>query len=108
MGLIISNSNVLITRELIEYLKDNKPLCASIKSTEYENEYLIELKQGYTEEQYKSFIERISNITIFDYDIEGYIWITEHKWIERDFYNEAGYWYQKDLPIIPKHLLWSN
>ena len=74
-----------------------------------EGNVTISLKEGYTEEEYQAFLDRLD----FDYDagyglqyIDGTVWFTDPAvWLERGEYDGSEWWRLVYCPHIPKYLL---
>lgn len=67
-----------------------------------ESKYILPV--GYTEEEYKAFIDLLD----FEYDgqkLFGTIWYEDDTWSDRSEYNECECWLYNIYPEIPKELL---
>jgi hypothetical protein len=68
----------------------------------------IILKEGYSVEEYKEFLEKLN----FEYDngyglqvLHGIIWLTEEGcWYERGEYDGSEWWEYQECPSIPDNL----
>lgn len=103
-----------MTNAKIEFLlhtKDLKVKCAYVVTgvSYYSNEEndLIKLPVGYTEEQYNQFLEQLD----FQYDsgygsqyLQGIIWYENDMWSERGEYDGSEWWEYRQMPIIPEFL----
>ena len=104
--------------ELLRYLEETKSTikCATISAGEshwYFDQYTkalscVELKQGYTQEQYEQFLTLLD----FDYDngfggqqIHGTVWLMqEETWLERGEYDGSEWWEYRKCPKVPDNL----
>jgi hypothetical protein len=104
--------------ELLGHLERNKSIvkCATINcslSNWYREELTedrrsIDLKEGYTQEEYEEFLHRLD----FEYDngyggqqVYGTVWLMEENtWIERGEYDGSEWWEYKQCPKIPNEL----
>ena len=104
--------------ELLSHLERNKSIikCATINcslSDWYREELTedrrsIDLKEGYTQEEYEEFLHRLD----FEYDngyggqqVYGTVWLMkEGTWLERGEYDGSEWWAYKVCPQIPDNL----
>ena len=99
-------------QELIGAIGNRRIKCATIQYSdgmEYDFEVKIkvyDLKVNYNDIDYKNFMDSLD--FIYGYGMQylsGYVWFDDGSWLERYEYDGEEYWYHKELPEIPTHLL---
>ena len=91
-----------------EFLKEVGKVESTIKCAEIEfGSKRLELKVGYTDDDYAKFIESLD----FKYDngygthgLSGTIWYEDGTWSERGEYDGSEWWEHKQMPKIPESL----
>jgi hypothetical protein len=94
--------------EFIVAVKGSTVLCAEIVLKKgYDDWAEINLKVGYTEEEYESFLKSLDS----DYDsgyggqeLAGCVWLENGAWLERGEYDGSEWWDYKSTPQIPDNL----
>jgi hypothetical protein len=93
-------------KEEMELLIKNKEIEGAI--IENYNRTPITLKVGYTDYEFKTFLQNLD----FEYDcgyggqeLYGTVWFKDGRWAERGEYDGSEWWEVKTLPKIPKVLL---
>ena len=99
--------------ELLEFItRHNKTIkCARIATgndwCDHDEKRCIELKTGYTQSEYKRFLNELN----FEYDsgyggqeLFGDIWFIDLSWADRGEYDGSEWWQIQQLPAIPEHL----
>ena len=97
------------TNAKLEFLKEveNLPVKAATVQYKYNNGYSIDLKVGYSKEDYQAFLNKLD----FNYDsgygdqeLFGTIWIEDGSWFDRGEYDGSEWWRYNSLPEIPDYL----
>lgn len=72
-----------------------------------EEQRVINLRQDYTEQEYKEFLDKLN----FEYDdgygnqeLFGTVWFKDGAWAEREEYDGSEWWSTKSRPEIPETL----
>lgn len=95
--------------ELLEAIGGQSKLkCAEIVYNNYEPPKVFNLKVGYSEEDFKTFLKHLD----FNYDagfggqeLFGILWHEDGTWQERGEYDGSEWWSTVKFPEIPKNLL---
>lgn len=58
------------------------------------------LKEGFTPFDYQTFLAQI-NREYYNYELSGYIWLSDGRWFERRDIEEYEYWELCSIPVIP-------
>lgn len=100
--------------ELLNAIEQSKQtiICAIITGCDYDydeqdNNPKFILKQGYSEEDYATFLNAID----FEYDdgfggqeLYGTVWLTNGEWLQRGEYDGSEWWEHMKLPEVPDNL----
>ena len=83
------------------------PVKAATVQYKYNNGYSIDLKVGYSKEDYQAFLNQLD----FNYDsgyggqeLFGTIWIEDGSWFDRGEYDGSEWWRYNSMPEIPDYL----
>ena len=97
--------------EFLELVEGKQVKCATIRIVidwGSEPQRAIDLKVGYSEEDYDKFLTDLD----IEYDdgyvsqeLFGLVWFNDNTWAERHEYDGSEYWSMQSFPDIPKELL---
>jgi hypothetical protein len=97
--------------EFIEFTKDlPKVLCAKLEDVYclHDNKPFWLLKVGYTDQDYKDFLEAINFRYDNDYgsqELGGTIWFEDGTYADRGEYDGSEWWEYRKAPEIPEDLV---